>query len=235
MSIDETIAHINERIDQALKLSDRHPGSVKLVVVTKTVGLQKIIEAIEAGAAILGENRVQEAEGKIQALKTQALSSNTDAPLQWHMIGHLQSNKAKTAVRLFDMIHSVDSSGLADELDRQAAISGKIQDILVQVKLSDETSKSGVDKSVLFNLLEHVEGLKNLGLKGLMTIPPYSADPEEARPFFSSLRNAAAAAADRGFSIEELSMGMSNDFIVAIEEGATMVRIGSSIFGERNY
>ena len=235
MSIDETIAHINERIARALKQSDRGPDTVKLVVVTKTVGLQKIIEAIEAGADIFGENRVQEAAGKIQAIKTQSLSSKSDKPLQWHLIGHLQSNKAKTAVGLFDMIHSVDSYGLADELDRQAAISGKIQKILVQVKLADETSKSGVDRSGLFKLLEHIGGLKNLELKGLMTIPPYSADPEDALPFFRSLRNAAAAAADRGFSVEELSMGMSNDFIVAIEEGATMVRIGSSIFGERKY
>jgi len=229
MSIGENIATLRERIYNAAINSGRNPEDVKLIAVTKTVALPAIIEAVKAGALILGENRVQEAQKKITEHRTQ----NTDLISQWHLIGHLQKNKAKTAVQLFDLIHTVDSIGLADEVDKQAKKMNKTQRVLLQVKLSDEASKHGVLERDLTGLIEQVSKMQNLKLEGLMTIPPFFDDPEEARPYFKRLRELRDESGKKGFNLPELSMGMSNDFEAAIEEGATMVRIGTAIFGER--
>ena len=225
----ENIKAVYGRISRAVMRAQRSPEEVKLIAVTKTIGVERIREAIDAGLRIFGENRVQEAQKKItnDGLKVYR------AKVQWHLVGHLQRNKAKYAVQLFDLIHSVDSSGLAEELDRCAEKIGKIQDILVEVKLSYETSKHGIQKSELMELLRKVRNMKHLNLRGLMTVPPFSEDPAEAISCFRELRTLRDEASVHGFALPELSMGMSDDFEMAIEEGATMVRIGNAIFGER--
>jgi pyridoxal phosphate enzyme (YggS family) len=227
MPIAENLKTIVDRIAAAAQRAGRDPSSIKLVAVTKTVDVERIREAAAAGAVILGENRVQEAKGKIEKLGRIA---------SWHLIGHLQTNKAKYAVRLFDMIHSVDSIELADEIDRQAAKLGKIQDVLIEVSIAGEASKAGVDLAGAVGLVRAAANLKNISINGLMTIPPFLDNPEEVRPYFRALRELAANIAKEDIprvSLRELSMGMSGDFEVAVEEGATMVRVGSAIFGER--
>ncbi len=207
----------------------RRPDDVHLVVVTKTVGADAIREAVDSGIRVFAENRVQEAKKKILSDEVRALPEK----LEWHLIGHLQKNKAKDAVQLFEVIHSVDSIELADELDRQAEKIGKTQRILVQVKLSEEETKSGVDEEGLHELLQGIAQLKHLRLEGLMTIPPYRENVREVVPYFKRLRELRDEAGKAGFRLPELSMGMSHDYEAAIEEGATMVRIGTAIFGER--
>jgi pyridoxal phosphate enzyme (YggS family) len=184
-------------------------------------------EAIDAGVAILGENYVQEARDKFNVLSMY--------PVSWHFIGHLQSNKAKYAVRLFDLIHSVDTLKLARELNKQAKKVNKVQNILIQANISKEPSKSGADVENVASLIKDISILENLSVKGLMTMPPYFNNPEKVRPYFSALRNLRdqIRKALPGVVLDELSMGMTGDFEVAIEEGATLVRIGTAIFGER--
>ena len=231
MDLAEAIQAVQDRIDNSALKTGRNPDGIKLVAVSKTVELNRIIEAVKAGATIFGENRVQEAREKISNIKSQI----SDRKIQWHLIGNLQKNKAKIAVRLFDLIHSVDSIELAEELDKQADKRGKKQRVLLQVKLSDETAKHGIPERDLMYLLQKVRDMDNLKLEGLMTIPPFFDDPERTRPYFRRLRQIAANMIEKGFHINELSMGMTNDFEVAIEEGSTMVRVGRAIFGERNY
>ncbi len=225
----ENISNIFKRISHAAMRAGRNPEEIKLIAVTKTVPPERIIEAIEAGLRIFGENRVQEARDKIPEIMQRA----PDIKLSWHMIGPLQRNKAKYAVKLFDIIHSVDSKELALEINKQAEKIGKIQDILIEVKLSPEKTKHGISPEEFFELLEFTSTLKNLNVKGLMTIPPYSENPEDSRPYFRRLREVLEEANVKGFPLKELSMGMSGDFEIAVEEGATMVRIGTAIFGER--
>jgi PLP dependent protein len=227
MSIADNLKSIMARIDVAAKRAGRDPSSVKLVTVTKTVDIARIREAVAAGAAVLGENRVQEAREKIEQLGSAA---------SWHLIGTLQSNKAKYAVKLFDLVHSVDTFDLAKELDRQSARIGKTQDVLVEVNIAGEVSKSGVPLNAAIALVRGAAGLKHIRIKGLMTMPPYSEDPEDSRPYFKKLRELSGSITKEsipGVSMQELSMGMSNDFEVAVEEGATLVRVGTAIFGER--
>ena len=184
--------------------------------------------AIEAGVTILGENYIQEAQAKIDQL--------SDYPVSWHFIGHLQRNKAKAATALFDLIHSVDSLALARTLDHQSAKIRKIQKILIQVDLGSESSKSGIAASRAPGLVKDISRLKNLKVNGLMTLPPFFNDPERARPYFAELRRLRDRIIDQqipGVSMGELSMGMTGDFETAIEEGATLVRIGTALFGER--
>ena len=226
----DNIAAIRERIIRAAERSGRQAKEVKLVAVSKTVDAGAIKEAIKTGLRIFGENRVQEARDKIAILRFEA--ANQD--LEWHLIGHLQRNKAKYAVGLFELIHSVDSVALADELQRQADKAGRAQRILVEVKLSEEDTKAGIAEKDLAALVEHISGLKDLVLEGLMMMPPFFGNPEEARPYFRRLRELRDELQNNGFNLPELSMGMSNDFEVAIEEGATLVRVGTSIFGERS-
>ena len=222
------IRSIRERIQSAAIAAGRRPETVKLVAVSKTVPADRVREAVEAGITLLGENYIQEAREKIEAL--QALS------VSWHFIGHLQSNKAKYAVRLFDMIHSVDSPKLARELNKQAAKSGKVQDILIQVNTGKEASKSGIYEEEALDLVRLAGRMEHIAVKGLMTLPPYFNAPEKVRPYFRALRelrDRIQAEGLPGVSMEELSMGMTGDFEAAIQEGATLVRIGTAIFGER--
>ncbi|WP_419655439.1 alanine racemase [Desulfosarcina variabilis str. Montpellier] len=219
---------INRRIADAATGCGRDPKSVRLVTVSKTVDAQRVAKAIDAGATILGENYIQEARDKFNAL--------VDRPVKWHFIGHLQSNKAKYAVRMFDLIHSVDSLKLAIALDKAAQKNGKCQDILIQVNISGEESKSGTTEDDAMHLIEAAGRLEHVRVRGLMTMPPYYDEPELARPYFRRLAALGQRIAGQhlpGVAMEELSMGMTGDFEVAIEEGATLVRIGTAIFGPR--
>jgi pyridoxal phosphate enzyme (YggS family) len=227
MSVAGNLKQVQERITAAAKRAGRDPSSVRMVVVTKTVDIGRIREAVGAGAKVLGENRVQEARDKIEQLGNIA---------SWHLIGTLQKNKAKYAVKLFDLIHSVDSLELAQEIDRQAKKTGKTQDVLIEVSIAGEEAKGGAALSEVSVLAREAAKLKNIAVKGLMTMPPYSENPEDSRPYFQRLRELRAAIIKEGvpgLSMQELSMGMSGDFEVAVEEGATMVRVGTAIFGER--
>ncbi len=228
MSVSENLKHVMDRIAAAARRAGRDPSSVRLVTVTKTVDHDRIRQAIAAGAAILGENRVQEAKEKIEALGKVA---------SWHLIGHLQTNKSKYAVKLFDLIHSVDTLELAKEIDKQAAKAGKVQDVLIEVSIAGEAAKAGVSIGDTVRLVKEAAGLKHIRVLGLMTMPPFSDDPEDSRPYFRKLRDLADAVRKEGIagmSMNELSMGMSGDFEVAIEEGATLGRVGTAIFGERS-
>jgi pyridoxal phosphate enzyme (YggS family) len=234
----ENIKNIYRRISHAAMRVERDPCDVKLIAVTKTVDTERIKEAIDWGLRIFGESRVQEAKEKISNLKSQLTPPIPpfnkggwgEFLIEWHLIGHLQKNKAKTAVPLFDLIHSVDSKGLAEELNNHAEKAGKIQRVLIQVKLSEEETKHGVGKEDVINLIDAVMKMKNLKLEGLMTMPPYFDNPEMARPYFRELRELRDNANRLGYKLPELSMGMTNDFEIAVEEGATMVRIGTGIF-----
>ena len=225
--IAENIAQVRERMEGAARQAGRSPGKVRLVAVSKTVDLARIRQAIAAGVDSLGENYVQEAQKKIEALGHE---------VAWHFIGHLQTNKAKVAVRLFDFVHSVDGLKLAEELSRVALQQGKVLPILLQINLSREESKFGTSEAEVFHLLEQMSRLQGISVKGLMTMPPFFENPEESRPYFRALKKLAESVAQEkipGILLEELSMGMSNDFEVAIEEGATLVRVGTAIFGPR--
>ncbi len=227
MSIADNLRTVTDRIASAAKRAGRDPSSISLVAVTKTVDIESIRHAVAAGASALGENRVQEAKEKIEKLGNIA---------RWHLIGHLQTNKAKYAVKLFDLIHSIDNLELARELDKQAAKIGKVQNVLIEVNIAGEVSKAGMAVKEAPALVKETSKLKNVSIQGLMTVPPFSDNPEDSRPYFRVLRELAENIAREnipGVSMNELSMGMSNDFEVAVEEGATMVRVGTAIFGER--
>ena len=227
MSIKERLREVEGRIEKAALRAGRSPDAVQLVAVSKTVNLDRIQEGIAAGIKTLGENRVQEAEGKIAAL---------GRPVSWHLIGHLQTNKAKLAVSLFDLIHSVDSLHLAEALQRQALAQERVVPILVEVNLAEEESKSGVHPESLEPLLRPISSMSQLQTLGLTAVPPFLEEPEQVRPYFRRLRELAeemAKAQIKNIEMKHLSMGMSHDFEVAIEEGATLVRIGTAIFGSR--
>lgn len=222
------ISEIQQRIVRAAEKADRDPSDIRLVVVSKTVSVEQVRMAVEAGAEILGENYVQEAREKFSTLS--AVSVN------WHFIGHLQRNKAKYVVRIFDLIHSVDSTRLADELNKQAGKVNKIQPILIQVNLAGEKSKSGIRPEDTEVLARHISALPHLSLQGLMTMPPYFNAPEKVRPYFRQLRLLRDRIMDMAIEnvdMSELSMGMTGDFEVAVAEGATLVRVGTAIFGAR--
>lgn len=219
------LAAVRARIEAAAVRSGRPGEAVTLVAVSKTIPVEGIREALEAGVTILGENRVQEAREKIARLPEGAA---------WHLVGHLQTNKAKLAVELFDCIHSLDSIRLAEELDRHAAAAGKVVRCLVEVNLGEEAQKSGATEAETRALLEAAPRLPHLSVTGLMAIPPFLDDPEEVRPYFRRLRELRDALRAEGFPLAELSMGMTGDFEVAIEEGATLVRIGTALFGSRH-
>ena len=227
-TVKKNLEAITDRIKKAAQACGRHQDAVRLVAVSKTKPADMMKAAADAGVAIFGENYIQEAREKFNTLAGYSVS--------WHFIGHLQSNKAKYAVRIFDLIHSVDSLKLASELNRQAKKIDKIQDILVQVNIAEEDTKSGILQDDALTLIRDISELANLHIKGLMTMPPYFNAPEKVRPFFSALRNLRdqiMSASIPGVSMDELSMGMTGDFETAIEEGATLVRIGTAIFGER--
>ena len=231
MTIAERFAEVKKRVDAAAERSGRDPKDIKLVAVTKTHPASEINEAIEAGATDIGENRVQEILEKIDDV----------APVRWHLIGHLQSNKVKNVIGRVVMIHSVDSAKLAREINKRSEAAGLVTDILIEINSAMEETKSGIDAKDLRQLTEEiVSECANVRIRGLMCIPPIAAEPEDARPYF---KEAAALFEEmknwelpkERFMPDVLSMGMSGDFEVAIEEGATIVRVGSSIFGPRNY
>jgi len=231
MSIAENLARVRERIDAAARRAGRQSEDIVLMAVSKTFPADTIREAYAAGLRLFGENRVQEFAGK-----TDALRDLRDAA--WHLIGHLQSNKAVKAAELFAAVDSVDSLRLAQKLNASAQQLGKKLQVLIEINVGGEAAKSGVapDSRELEELLLAAPELEQLEFRGLMTVPPFTKDTEEARPYFRKLREVRDQIASRRLaqmSVNELSMGMSHDFEVAIEEGSTCVRVGTAIFGER--
>jgi len=221
----QNLEEVNRRLAAAARRAGRDPGEVRLVAVSKTVDLDRIGQAVAAGQRLFGENYLQEAKGKIAAL---------GSGLSWHLVGSLQTNKARGAVELFDLIHAVDRLKLAQALNQAAVRQGKVQEVLLQVNLAGEETKSGAAPEEVPELLKEVARLPHLRVKGLMTMPPWLADPEAVRPYFRALRELR----DRlrqvvGLPLPELSMGMSGDYETAVAEGATLVRVGTAIFGAR--
>jgi len=227
-TIETRLAHIKNDIRLAALSCGRDPETISLVAVSKLKPSAAVASAIQAGVTLLGENYIQEAVDKIDTI------GNT--PASWHFIGHLQSNKAKFAVRYFDLIHTVDSLKLAREINKQAAKIDKRQAILMQVNISDEASKSGTSTTRALALAREIAPLDHVHLAGLMGMPPFFDNPEAARPYFkamAALFTTIQAEKIPGIDMKHLSMGMSGDFKVAIEEGSTLVRIGTAIFGSR--
>lgn len=228
-SIADRVRGILSNVRAAAEKSGRDPCRVRLVAATKTVSVERIREGIDAGLSVLGENRVQEALPKIEAL--------AQTQVRWHFIGQLQRRKARSIVGLFDLIHSVDSVELAQEIDRRAGEAEVVQDVLLEVNIGGESTKAGFRSDDLVQLVKTMAPLTHLRIKGLMAIPPPTVEAESARPYFIRIRELSqAVAAEKvpGVVMDELSMGMSNDYAVAVEEGATLVRIGSAIFGARH-
>jgi hypothetical protein len=223
--MEQNLSAVKERIVAAAGRAHRNPDATKIVAVTKAIAPERVEEALAAGLTVFGENKLQEARAKIPLVSNRA---------HWHMIGHLQTNKARDAVALFELIHSVDSVKLAGELDKCAGRTGKTQPILLEVNVSGEASKSGLKPEDLAAAIEQINALPRIEIRGLMTMAPFAEDAEKARPHFRRLRELRDEMENRfGMRLPELSMGMSHDFEAAVEEGATMVRIGTAIFGER--
>ncbi len=225
-TVSENLLSVTDRIRKAARKAGRDPEEITLVAVTKGVELKKIKEAYAGGVRVFGENYVQEAEEKVSKIK--------DGAIRWHFIGHLQKNKVKRAVELFDCIQTVDGLELAVELNKR---SHESLDVLIEVNIAKEKTKTGVDVEGAVKLAREFDSLQNLKLRGLFTIPPFSGSQDVSRPYFVTLRRLAERINKEripGVFLHDLSMGMSNDFEVAIEEGATIVRIGTAIFGPRN-
>lgn len=217
---------VRRRITAAAERAGRLPADITLIGVSKTMPVERVREAITAGLVDLGENRVQEARDKIASIGK--------GPC-WHLVGHLQGNKANLAARLFNFVHSIDTPDLLRRLETAAAREGRSIEALVQVDLAGEKSKFGADEAALGSILAEAEGCRSVAVRGLMILPPFDADPESARPWFRRLRALLEEARERhpALDLRHLSMGMTGDFEVAIEEGATMVRVGTALFGER--
>jgi len=227
MPIRENVQFARNKIAEACRRSGRKSEEIELVAITKTVDVEQINEAIEAGIRVVGENRVQEAWRKFQEVGEK---------VHWHMVGHLQTNKVKRVLQFADMIHSVDSVYLAREIQTQAKKLEKTIEILIQVNTSGEESKFGLEPEATIGAIEEVSTLPNLKIKGLMTIGAFLPNPEDVRPCFKLLHDLKDRVNERGITSVEigtLSMGMTNDYEIAIEEGSTMVRVGTAIFGER--
>ncbi|HZK11436.1 MAG TPA: YggS family pyridoxal phosphate-dependent enzyme [Atribacterota bacterium] len=224
-TIKNNLRIINEKIKKAALMANRNPEEIKLVAVTKTVTIERINEAINAGVKIIGENKVHEAKEKYQILT---------ADIEWHLVGHLQTNKAKYAVELFDLIHSVDSIKLAKEIDRRSLQFGKITNVLIEVNVSAEETKYGIKPEEVEPFLKEISEFPRICVRGLMTIAPMVEDKEETRPYFRKLRELSKEIKIKNIKnvkMDYLSMGMTEDFEIAIEEGANMVRVGRGIFG----
>lgn len=225
--LSENIDAVQKSISEAACRAGRDPSGVKLLAATKAVPVAMIKEAVSCGLKLFGENYVQEARAKIEEV---------GLGVSWHFIGRLQTNKARHAVRLFDLIHSLDNEDLAMELNRRAVAVPRIMPVLIEVNLSGEENKGGITPDALLPFLEKVAALPNLSVRGLMTMPPFFADPEKARPYFRRLKELGEEIRVRNIPnirLEELSMGMTGDFEVAVEEGATIIRIGTALFGPR--
>jgi pyridoxal phosphate enzyme (YggS family) len=225
--ISERLARVREQIARAAERAGRSAKDITLIGVSKTFDPATVQQAVDAGARDLGENRVQEAVPK---------AGQISGDVRWHLIGHLQSNKARQAVETFEFIHTIDSSQLAERLDRIAGELGRRPRVLIQVDLAHEPTKSGADESELASIIETLDQAQHLEFQGLMVLPPFFDSPEQTRPYFRRLREMLEGLnRDRSpeRKLTELSMGMSHDFEIAIEEGATMVRVGTAIFGSR--
>lgn len=224
-TVKDNLETINKKIKEAALKVNRDPQEIKLVAVTKTATLEQIKEAINEGVKIIGENKVQEAKEKYQVLTTE---------VKWHLIGHLQTNKVKYAVEIFDLIHSVDSIKLAKEIDKRSVQFKKTIDVLIEVNISGEETKYGYNPEKVEAFLKEISEFSGIRVRGLMTIPPISKNKEEVRPYFRRLRELSERIRDKNIKnikMDYLSMGMTDDFEIAIEEGANMVRIGRGIFG----
>jgi len=228
MSIAENIARLKEEIAAACRKAGRDERKIALMAVSKVHPVEAILEAYEAGQRLFGENKVQEYEAK--AAHVRGL-----AGAEFHLIGPLQSNKTNKAAELFDAVDAVDALKIAERLEKAAAERGKLLPVLIEVKLSHEESKHGVAPEELSALLDAMSGMKAVQTVGLMTVPPWSEDAETARPYFRELRRLRDEVVKAHPGVTQLSMGMSNDFVVAIEEGSTCVRVGTAIFGKRVY
>jgi PLP dependent protein len=225
----DRLAAVRDRIGRAAARAGRRSEDVTLIAVSKTFPASAVREAYDAGLREFGENKVQEAEAKLAGLQDLRARG-----ARFHLIGHLQTNKARKAVAAFDRIHSVDSIELGMKLEHYAAVLGRTLHVLVQVDLGREATKTGLDEAHLHATLEQLRGCKSVRVDGLMTLPPFTEDPEGSRPFFARLRELRDRASREGLLLGvELSMGMSHDLEVAIEEGATLVRVGTALFGER--
>lgn len=227
-TIADRVRTVLDEMQRAAARAGRPPESVRLIAASKTVSVERLRQAVDAGIRHLGENRLQEALPKIDTLGREGVV--------WHFIGTLQRRKVKSVVGRFETIHSVDSLALAEEIDRQAKTAGLRQRVLLEVNLAGEASKGGFESTTLGAALESLNGLEHLDIRGLMAIPPPTPTAEDARPYFRQLRNLAQTLTARGhrnINMQELSMGMSHDYPVAIEEGATYVRVGTAIFGAR--
>jgi pyridoxal phosphate enzyme (YggS family) len=221
----ERLEQVRERMAAACARAGRRPDDVQLIAISKTYGPDRVREAAACGLRIFGENKVQEAEAKVP---------ECPGNLSWHLVGHLQSNKAGRAVALFDQIHSVDSLKLLQRIEAAAAEEGKRLPVLLEVNVSGEASKFGMPPSAVQELLTHAGELDYVQIHGVMTMPPLTPDPERARQFFRRLRELRDGwSRESGMALAELSMGMSHDFEIAIEEGATWIRVGTALFGER--
>ncbi len=229
--VSDNILKVRERILSVCAKINRDPGRINTIAVSKGRAVEQIKEAIEAGITDIGENKVQEALAKYNALSAKRYPLNA---IKWHMVGHLQTNKAKEAVRIFDLIQSVDTLHLAKEIDKQAGRINKVQDILIEIKTSSEETKFGLKPDAAIEVIKEIARLKNINIKGLMTIAPLVANPEETRPYFRmlrELRDRMNYLNAKRYTLYALSMGMTDDFETAIEEGSNMVRLGRAIFG----
>jgi pyridoxal phosphate enzyme (YggS family) len=227
-TIEANLAEVRHRLARAIERAGRLPSSVRLVAISKTHPVESVRAALAAGQRTFGENRVQEALEKIDLL--------SDTPIEWHLVGHLQSNKARRAAGAFACIHSIDGPDLLRRVDGAAAEGGHTPELFVQVDLAGEPTKHGATADALLAIFEAAGACRAARVTGLMVLPPYTPDPEEARPYFRRLRDVRDELAGRGVPapmLQELSMGMSHDFEVAVEEGATLVRVGTAIFGAR--
>jgi PLP dependent protein len=224
-SIAENLKHVREQISTAAAKSGRAPNDIELVAIAKTHPAESVREAIEAGQTLFGESRVQEARAKIPELPSNC---------RWHFVGHLQKNKARQALPLFEMIHSVDSLALAQDINRIAEEEGLYPRVLLEVNVAGEGSKFGFAHDDLRESMEALLGLMRLSIDGLMCIPPVAVEPEDSRKFFVEVRELRDSLENEfNMKLPQLSMGMTQDFAIAIEEGATLVRVGTAIFGER--
>jgi hypothetical protein len=228
--IKENIHRIKERVSDLCSQANRDAQSIKIVAVAKSRTVEEIREAIEAGMTEIGENRIQEASLKYDHFKMTSLELSN---IKWHMVGHLQTNKARAAVKMFDLIHSVDSLPLAQELDKQAEQINKVQDVLIEVNTSGEETKFGLKPESTVAVIKTMLQLNNINIKGLMTVAPFVEDPEKTRSYFRTLRELIEEINRQGIAgcqLRELSMGMTDDYGVAVEEGATIIRLGRAIF-----
>ena len=237
MSISDRLAEIRERIASAARSAGRDPSSVRLVAVSKTFPIESIADAFAAGQRDFGENRVQEALQKVEQAALQKIDRSADQSIRWHLLGHLQTNKARKAAPAFAMIQSVDSVELLHKLDQAAADTQHTPELLIQVDLAGEATKFGVPPGEMPRLFEAAAACRAAKVVGLMTLPPYPETPEDSRPWFRQLRELRdqwQASGVPASMLNELSMGMSGDFEVAVQEGATIVRVGTAIFGSRH-